>query len=340
MNNKIQEYIFYPYNAEKNFEVGYWYDTQGHVASSVSFYLRTSHLEKLRAIIEDPEATDNDRFVAYNLLQNAVVAVEGQLPSCQDTGTAIVMAKKGENVYTGADDAEWLSKGIFNTYQNKNLRYSQIVPISMFEEKNSGSNLPAQIDIYAKKGASYEFLFLAKGGGSANKTFLYQKTKSLLNEKSLEEFVKDKIKDLSAVIREELITNSVSGISAVPEVRAELLTLQRDLIEKSIAEFGGVVVEGRDIGTTVWPDAELKIFLTADVAARAVRRQAQLSELAEVSANSVADSLAKRDAIDSMRAASPLRQSEDQIVLDATYLNLEETIQALWNLIEERKLNG
>ena len=151
---------------------------------------------------------------------------------------------------------------------------------------------------------------------------------------------KDKIKDLSAVIREELITNSVSGISAVPEVRAELLTLQRDLIEKSIAEFGGVVVEGRDIGTTVWPDAELKIFLTADVAARAVRRQAQLSELAEVSANSVADSLAKRDANDSMRAASPLRQSEDQIVLDATYLNLEETIQALWNLIEERKLNG
>lgn len=151
---------------------------------------------------------------------------------------------------------------------------------------------------------------------------------------------KDKTKDLSAVIREELITNSVSGISAVPEVRAELLTLQRDLIEKSIAEFGGVVVEGRDIGTTVWPDAELKIFLTADVAARAVRRQAQLSELAEVSANSVADSLAKRDAIDSMRATSPLRQSEDQIVLDATYLNLEETIQALWNLIEERNLNG
>jgi GTP-binding protein len=151
---------------------------------------------------------------------------------------------------------------------------------------------------------------------------------------------KEKIKDLSAVIREESITNSVSSISAIPQVRSELLTLQRNLIEKSISEFGGVVVEGRDIGTTVWPDAHLKIFLTADVAARAARRQAQLSELAEVSANSVADSLAKRDAIDSMRAASPLRQSEDQIVLDATYLNLEETIQALWNLIEERKLNG
>ncbi|OWP84775.1 fumarate hydratase [Flavobacterium davisii] len=163
---------------------------------NVSFMLRSSHLEKLRNIIDDPEATDNDRFVAYNLLQNAVVAVDGELPSCQDTGTAIIMAKKGENIFTGTDDAEWLSKGIFNTYQNKNLRYSQIVPISMFEEKNSGSNLPAQIDIYAKKGNSYDFLFLAKGGGSANKTFLYQKTKSLLNEKSLDEFVREKIMDL------------------------------------------------------------------------------------------------------------------------------------------------
>jgi len=164
--------------------------------ADVSFYLRTSHLQKLRAILEDPEATDNDRFVAYNLLQNATTAAEGQLPSCQDTGTAIVMAKKGEDVYTGAIDAEWLSKGVFNTYQSRNLRYSQIVPISMFEEKNSGSNLPAQIDIYAKKGMSYEFLFLAKGGGSANKTFLYQKTKSLLNEASMEAFVREKIKDL------------------------------------------------------------------------------------------------------------------------------------------------
>lgn len=162
----------------------------------VSFLLRTKHLKSLHNILNDPEATDNDRFVAYNLLQNATVAAKGELPSCQDTGTAIVMAKKGEDVYTGADDAEHLSKGIFNTYQIKNLRYSQIVPISMFEEKNSGSNLPAQIDIYAKKGNTYEFLFLAKGGGSANKTFLYQKTKSLLNEKSLEEFIREKIKDL------------------------------------------------------------------------------------------------------------------------------------------------
>ena len=164
--------------------------------SDVSFYLRATHLQMLNNILQDPEATDNDRFVAYNLLQNAVVAAEGQLPSCQDTGTAIVFAKKGEDVYTGAEDAEYLSKGIYNTYQERNLRYSQIVPITMFEEKNSGSNLPAQIDIYAKKGMIYEFLFLAKGGGSANKTFLYQKTKSLLNGASLDAFIREKIKDL------------------------------------------------------------------------------------------------------------------------------------------------
>lgn len=164
--------------------------------ADVSFMLRSSHLESLRRIIDDPEATDNDRFVAYNLLQNAAVAAEGALPSCQDTGTAIVMGKKGENVYTGVDDGEYLSRGIYNTYQKRNLRYSQVVPLTMFDEKNSGSNLPAQIDIYAKKGDYYEFLFLTKGGGSANKTFLYQKTKSLLNEKSLEEFIKEKISDL------------------------------------------------------------------------------------------------------------------------------------------------
>jgi fumarate hydratase, class I len=164
--------------------------------SDVSFYLRSAHLQKLKNIIDDPEASDNDRFVAYNLLQNATIAAEGQLPSCQDTGTAIVMAKKGEDVYTGVVDEEYISKGIFNTYQEKNLRFSQIVAMNMFEEKNSATNLPAQIDIYAKKGMSYEFLFLAKGGGSANKSFLYQKTKSLLNDNALEEFVKDKIKDL------------------------------------------------------------------------------------------------------------------------------------------------
>ncbi len=164
--------------------------------SEISFYLRPSHLEKLAKIIDDPEATDNDKFVAYNLLQNAVTAAKGLLPSCQDTGTAIVMAKKGENVYTGANDHEHLSKGIYDTYQEKNLRYSQLAPLSMLEEKNTGNNLPAQIDIYAKEGNKYEFLFLAKGGGSANKTFLYQKTKSLLTEENLDTFIRSTLMQL------------------------------------------------------------------------------------------------------------------------------------------------
>jgi fumarate hydratase class I len=164
--------------------------------AEVSFYLRPSHLEKVAKIITDPEATDNDRFVAYTLLQNASTAGEGKLPSCQDTGTAIVMGKKGENVWTGSNDEEALSKGIYNTFQQRNLRYSQVVPITMFEEKNSGTNLPAQIDIYAEQGNEYKFLFMAKGGGSANKTYLYQQTKALLNDASLAEFVKNKIKDL------------------------------------------------------------------------------------------------------------------------------------------------
>ncbi|MDP4222872.1 MAG: fumarate hydratase [Bacteroidota bacterium] len=162
----------------------------------LSFYLRTSHLEKLRKIIDDPEATDNDKFVAYVMLRNTVISSNGQLPWCQDTGTAIVIAKKGENVFTGVNDAEYLSKGIYQTYQEKNLRYSQVVPFTMFEEKNTGSNLPAQIDIYSTQGSIYEFLFITKGGGSANKTFLYQQSKSLLNEESLVKFVKEKIKDL------------------------------------------------------------------------------------------------------------------------------------------------
>jgi fumarate hydratase, class I len=162
----------------------------------IAFFLRSSHLQKLSKILDDPEASDNDRFVAYNLLQNAVIAAKGLLPSCQDTGTAIVMAKKGENVFTGVNDAEHLSKGIYDTYQEKNLRYSQLAPLTMFEEKNTGTNLPAQIDIYATEGAKYEFLFLAKGGGSANKTFLYQKTKSLLTEENLDSFVRTTLKDL------------------------------------------------------------------------------------------------------------------------------------------------
>jgi len=164
--------------------------------SDLSFFLRTSHLEKLAKILDDPEATDNDRFVAYMMLRNSVISAKGELPWCQDTGTAIVIGKKGEQVWTDADDALYISKGISETFQGKNLRYSQIVPYTMFEEKNSCTNLPAQIDIYSVEGNTYDFLFITKGGGSANKTFLYQQTKSLLNEGSLTKFVKDKIKEL------------------------------------------------------------------------------------------------------------------------------------------------
>lgn len=164
--------------------------------SDLSFFLRTSHTQKLRNIIDDQEASDNDRFVAYTMLRNSVISAKGELPWCQDTGTAIIIARKGEQVWTGANDAFHLSKGIFETYKGKNLRYSQIVPLTMFDEKNSCTNMPAQIDIYSAEGNTYEFLFIAKGGGSANKTFLYQETGSLLNEESLTRFVKEKIKEL------------------------------------------------------------------------------------------------------------------------------------------------
>jgi len=159
----------------------------------ISFYLRTEHLEKVALILEDPEATDNDRFVAETLLKNSAIAADGKLPTCQDTGTNIVFAKKGEQVWTGENDTDALCHGMYETFQEKNLRYSQMAPLNMFDEKNTGTNLPAQIDIHSVPGMEYQFLFLAKGGGSANKTFLYQETRSLLNEKSLEKFVKEKL---------------------------------------------------------------------------------------------------------------------------------------------------
>ena len=143
----------------------------------VSHFLRTSHLKALRTAADDPQASDNDRYVAETLLENAVISAEGIFPGCQDTGTAIVMGKKGEYVFTDINDAEYLSKGIFQAYDEANLRYSQTAALSMFEEVNTGTNLPAQIDISSVPGSTYEFLFITKGGGSANKTFLFQETK-------------------------------------------------------------------------------------------------------------------------------------------------------------------
>src|SRR5579864_1265346 len=158
--------------------------------------LRPAHLKSLAAILDDPEASSNDRFVAYDLLKNANIAAGKVLPMCQDTGTAIVMAKKGQRVWTGYDDAAAISAGIRRTYTETNLRYSQVAPLSMYEEVNTGDNLPAQIDLYAEPGDQYKFLFIAKGGGSANKSFLFQQTKAVLNPKSLLKFIDEKVRTL------------------------------------------------------------------------------------------------------------------------------------------------
>jgi fumarate hydratase class I len=162
----------------------------------VSHLLRTRHLQMLASILDDPESSANDKFVATELLRNATIAAAREFPSCQDTGTAIIMGKKGELVYTGSDDAESLSRGVYDCYQRRNLRYSQLAPITFFEERNTGDNLPAQIDLYATKGSEYSFLFVAKGGGSANKSYLFQKTKSILNRPAFEKFFRETVAQL------------------------------------------------------------------------------------------------------------------------------------------------
>ncbi len=162
----------------------------------VSHLLRPSHLKLLKKILEDPESTDNDRYVALEMLKNAVISSEMEFPMCQDTGTAIIMGKKGQNVWTDGNDERALSKGVFNAYTNNNLRYSQNAPLSMYEEKNTGTNLPAQVELYATRGDAYKFLFMAKGGGSANKTYLFQETKAVLNPETLVRFMTEKMKTL------------------------------------------------------------------------------------------------------------------------------------------------
>ena len=159
----------------------------------IAHLLRTDHLQQLSNILSDPEASANDRFVALDLLKNAGIAAGGVLPMCQDTGTAIVKGKKGQFVMTGGGDEEAIARGVFNTYQTSNLRYSQMAPITMYEEKNTGNNLPAEIKIASVDGDSYKFLFMAKGGGSANKSYLFQETKALLNEKALLPWVFEKM---------------------------------------------------------------------------------------------------------------------------------------------------
>jgi fumarate hydratase class I len=162
----------------------------------ISHLLRPAHLAQLRRILDDPEASPNDRFVALDLLKNASIASGGVLPMCQDTGTAIVMGKRGQHVLTDGSDEEHLSRGVYDAYTRLNLRYSQMAPVTMWDERNTGTNLPAQIELYATPGGAYKFLFMAKGGGSANKSFLYQETKAVLNPKRMLTFLEEKIRSL------------------------------------------------------------------------------------------------------------------------------------------------
>ena len=162
----------------------------------VAFFLRPAHLKQVAAILDDPEASDNDKSVALTMLRNAEVASAGILPFCQDTGTATIVGKKGQQVWTGCDDCEQLSHGVYDAYTQNNLRYSQTVALDMYTEKNTGTNLPAQIDLEAVEGMKYSFLFVAKGGGSANKTYLYQETKALLNPATLKKFLVEKMSTL------------------------------------------------------------------------------------------------------------------------------------------------
>jgi len=162
----------------------------------IAHLLRPAHLRQLRSILEDPEASPNDRYVARDLLKNACIAAGGVLPMCQDTGTAIVMGKRGQHVLTDGRDEEHIARGVYDAYTQLNLRYSQLAPLSMWEEKNTGSNLPAQIELYATGGEEYKFLFMAKGGGSANKSFLFQETKAVLNPARMLAFLEEKIRSL------------------------------------------------------------------------------------------------------------------------------------------------
>ena len=196
----------------------------------VSHLLRPSHLKQLASILDDPEASDNDKFVALDLLKNANIASAGTLPMCQDTGNAIIMANKGQRVWTSGEDEAALAAGVHQAFAQNNLRYSMVAPIDMFHEVNTGNNMPAQIDLYATEGDNYSFLFIAKGGGSANKTFLYQETKALLNSDSLSIFIKEKLLTLgTAACPPYHLAITIGGISAEMNLKTTKLASTRYL---------------------------------------------------------------------------------------------------------------
>lgn len=221
-----------------------------HAMRDVSFLLRREHNEMVAKILRDPEASENDKYVALTMLRNAEVSAKGQLPVCQDTGTAIVMGKKGQRVWTGANDEEAISKGIYNTYTEENLRYSQNAALNMYDEVNTGTNLPAQIDLYATQGEEYKFLFVAKGGGSANKTYLYQETKALLNPDSLVKFLVEKMKTLgTAACPPYHIAFVIGGTSAETNLKTVKLA--------STKYYDELPTEGNELGRA-FRDVELE----------------------------------------------------------------------------------
>jgi fumarate hydratase class I len=220
----------------------------------VSHLFRPGHLAQLRAILDDPEASENDRFVALNMLRNACVSAGLVLPSCQDTGTAIVVARKGRCVWTPGGDEVALTAGIFDTYTGTNLRYSQLAPLTTFDERNTGTNLPAQVEILAAEGNEYRFLFVTKGGGSANKTFLFQETKALLNPESLREFLDRELRTLgTAACPPYHLAIVIGGTSAEATLKAVKLASCRDL--------DGLPTTGNALGHAIRdPDLEAEVL--------------------------------------------------------------------------------
>ena len=216
--------------------------------TDISHLLRSGHLAQLAAILDDPEATQNDRFVALEMLKNAVVAADGLLPMCQDTGTAIISGTRGDHVLVGGDEGEALSRGVFDTYQQSNLRYSQLAATGMFDEVNTATNLPAQIELYAGKGLEYKFAFIQKGGGSANKTFLHQKTKAVLNPESLREFIRTAILDLGTSACPPYHLAVVIGVTSA---EYNLKTVK----QASIRALDALPTEGNSLGHA-WRDLE------------------------------------------------------------------------------------
>ena len=209
----------------------------------VMHLLRPGHLQSLANIVADSQASDNDRYVATTLLENAIIAAEGVFPGCQDTGTAIVMGKKGEQVWTDSDwdDEETISRGVYDSYQKNHFRYSQMAPLNMYQEQNTKTNLPAQIDLFATKGVEYHFLFVAKGGGSANKTYLYQQTKALLNKNNLLRFIEEKMKSLgTAACPPYHLAVAIGGTSAEATLKAVKMASagHYDCLPKMGNEFG------------------------------------------------------------------------------------------------------